>query len=56
LESLQNYTNAVIAFVMYLPVLVIWVASILLIVWVVVKIFHWLIKRFKRKKDNKSNL
>jgi len=56
LEGLQNYTNTAIAFIMYLPVLLLWIVSILLIVWVIVKIFLWLIRRFRRKKDRIQTL
>lgn len=56
LEGIQVYTNAAIAFILYLPVLLLWLISIFIIVWVIVKIIKWLTKKFRHKKDSNPTL
>jgi len=52
LEGLQTYVNAAISFIFYLPVLLLWILSIVIIVWVVVKIIKWIAKKNRHKNDN----
>lgn len=54
LTGLQTYVNVVIAFVFFLPVLLIWILSLSLILWLFIKIIKWLIKRNKQKNQNVS--
>lgn len=51
LAGLQVYINAIISFVFFLPVLIIWLVTLALLVWLIAKIIKWLHK--KRSNHNK---
>jgi len=52
LVGLQTYANIVIGFVFFLPVLLIWLLSFVLILWLLIKLIKWLISKNKQKKPN----
>ena len=51
LSGLQVYANAVINFVLFLPLLLVWIISLGIIIWIIVKIIKWLVKKTHRKKN-----
>jgi len=51
LSGLQIYVNAIINFIFFLPVLLIWLTTLTFLIWLVAKIIKWLHK--KRSNHNK---
>jgi hypothetical protein len=45
MSGLQVYINAIISFVFFLPVLLIWLTTLTFLIWLIAKIIKWLHKR-----------